>query len=345
MNDLSRNMKLKAFNPYRADFTCVHEAAKLPPITDEADRLFQQGLTATSYELWFDDRDYKRAAQLWEQAAAQGHWKAAMNLANLYKRGLGVSRDTERAVLLIEGLMKQGVPAAFDMMGTYHQSGIGVIPDIDRAYGFWQLAADLGSPAAQTHIGKKLDAAYDSEQMGVWANRKVALKLLHCAFAQGSGDGAYELGLTLDVVDHNYGRALLVQHEGVKFGSRDSARALSVSFGLQRPLTGNLIDSARADRYSTLYEALEHNPDLRFPNLDKVLPLPPADLPFWDGKRKTLIDAAKTVVVKPVAQSTPGADRVGRAHIPEGYVPPLRSAPLQDEGISTADRSSNGEMS
>ena len=29
--------------------------------------------------------------------------------------------------------------------------------------------------------------------------------------------------------------------------------------------------------------------------LDKVLPLPPAALPFWDGKRQTLIDAAKAV--------------------------------------------------
>lgn len=186
MNDLPRNMRLKAFQPHRPDFTCVHEAAKLPPISDEAERLFQQGLIATSYDLWPDQRDYKRAAQLWEQAAALGHWKATMNLADLYKRGLGVERDRERAVLLIEGLMKQGVPAAFDMMGTYHQSGVGVNPDIDRAYAFWQLAADMGSPAAQTYIGHKLDAAYDSKQMGVWANRTVALQMLECAFAKGT---------------------------------------------------------------------------------------------------------------------------------------------------------------
>ncbi|WP_219553143.1 DUF6396 domain-containing protein [Klebsiella pneumoniae] len=29
---------------------------------------------------------------------------------------------------------------------------------------------------------------------------------------------------------------------------------------------------------------------LKLPNLDKILPLPPAPLPKWDGNAKTLID-------------------------------------------------------
>jgi len=319
MNDLPRNMNLKAFNPHRADFTCVHEAPKLSPITVEAEMLFQQGMVVTSYELWPNQRDYKKAAQLWEQAAAKGHWKAAMNLSGLYERGLGVQRDTERAVLIVEGLMKHGVPGAFDKMGTYHQSGIGVKPDIDRAYGFWQLAADMGSPEAQTYLGGKLDAAYDSPGEGFWGNSKVGIKMMECAFAQGYGKAAYELGASMNI-DKQYARALVVLHEGVKFGSKDAAGYLSSSFRHQDPLTGNLIDRARADRYSTLYEAIELNPDLRFPNLDKVLPLPPASLPFWDGKRETLITAAKVVIVKPPTPATPGANRTGRAHIPQGYV-------------------------
>ncbi len=296
----------------------MHEAPKLPLITVEAETLFQQGMVATSYDLWPNQRDYKQAAQLWEQAATQGHWKAAMNLAGLYERGLGVQRDAERAVLLIEDLMKKGVPGAFDKMGTYHQSGIGVKPDIDRAYGFWQLAADMGSPEAQTYIGDKLDAAYDDAQMGVWGNSKVGVKMMECAFAQGYGDAAYKLGLSLNV-EGIHARALPIYHEGVKFGSKDAANALSSSFTQVDPLTGNLIDRARAERYSLLGDALELNPDLRFPNLDKVLPLPPADLPFWDGKRETLINAAKAVVLQPVTPPSPGASRTGRAHIPEGY--------------------------
>lgn len=331
MNDLPRNMNLKAFNPHRADFTCVHEATRLPPITAEAEQLFQQGLVVTNYDLWPTQRDYKKAAELWEQAAAKGHWKAAMNLAGLYERGLGVRRDTERAVLIIEGLMKQGVPGAFDKMGTYHQSGIGVKPDIDRAYGFWQLAADMGNPAAQTYIGNKLDAAYDSDRLGVWGNRKVGVKMLECAFAQGDGEAAYRLGQTLNIGDENYPRALASLHEGVKFGSKISAEYLASGFRRQEPLTGNLIDRTRAKRYSTLAAALELNPDLRFPNLDKVLPLPPAPLPFWDGKRETLIDAAKAVIVKQPTPATPGANRTGRTHIPQGYVLTGDVTPPPDE--------------
>ena len=321
MNDLPRNMNLKAFNPHRIDFACTHEATKLPAITSESEVLFQHGMALTSNELWPDQRDYKSAAQLWKQAAAQSHWKAAMNLAGLFERGLGVQRDTERAVLIVERLMTQGVPGAFDKMGTDHRIGIGVKPDIDRAYGFWQLAADMGSPAAQTYIGNKLDAAYDDAQMGVWGNRIVGLKMLECAFAQGYGEAGYRLGQTLDI-DKDYARALVVLHEGTKFGSANAANYLSSAFTQTDPLTGNQVDRARAERYSLLGDALELNPDLRFPNLDKVLPLPPAALPFWDGKRATLIDAAKAVIVKHPTPSTPGANRTGRAHIPQGYVLP-----------------------
>ncbi|MDB5829044.1 MAG: hypothetical protein JWQ73_3264, partial [Variovorax sp.] len=95
MNSLPRNMNLKAFDPHRADFVCKHEAEANPPITPEAEALFQQGMAATSYELIWpqDKRDYAKAAQLWQQAVTLGHWKAEMNLAGLYEQGLGVERD------------------------------------------------------------------------------------------------------------------------------------------------------------------------------------------------------------------------------------------------------------
>ena len=320
MNPLPRNMSLKAFDPHRADFVCKHEADVNAPITAEAEALFQQGMAVTSYELLPKQRDYAKAAELWKQAAALGHWKAAMNLAGLYESGQGVPEDTEQAVLILEGLMKQGVPAAFDKMGTYHQRGIGVNDDTSRAYAFWQLAADMGSSAAQAYLGEKLNAAYDSPGEGFWGNRTVGLKMLECGFAQGNSAAAYDLAATLELVDKDNARALTTYHEGVKLGCKDCANALSVSFGLTRPMTGNVIDKARDQRYSELGEALELNPDLRFPNLDKVLPLPPAELPMWDGKRETLVDAAKALVMLPAVRPTPGSQSTGRAHIPPGHV-------------------------
>jgi hypothetical protein len=135
------------------------------------------------------------------------------------------------------------------------------------------------------------------------------------------------LGLTLDVVDKNYQRALVVLHEGVKFGGEKAANSLSVAFDSGKALVDHRIDTARAERYSVLGDALWHNPDLRFPNLDKVLPLPPADLPYWDGDKKTLIDAAKALVPAPVIKPTPGSERTGRAHIPDGHVLPANPVP------------------
>ncbi|MBC7380768.1 MAG: sel1 repeat family protein [Burkholderiaceae bacterium] len=316
-----RNMRLQAFDPHRADFVCKHEVDVNPPITAESEALFQQGMAVTSYELLPKQRDHAKAAELWKQAAALGHWKAAMNLAGLYETGQGVPEDTEQAVLIVEGLMKQGVPAAFDKMGTYHQRGIGVNDDTSRAYAFWQLAADMGSPAAQAYLGSKLQATYDNPGQGFWGNRDVALKMLECSLAQGNGEAAYTLALTITGDDRSLGednaRALKIYHDGVKLGCKDCANALSVSFGLTEPLTGNVIDKARDQRYSELGEALELNPDLRFPNLDKVLPLPPAELPMWDGKRKTLVDAAMALVALPSAKPTPDLQSSGRSSGPQ----------------------------
>ncbi|WP_230411307.1 DUF6396 domain-containing protein [Collimonas humicola] len=58
-------------------------------------------------------------------------------------------------------------------------------------------------------------------------------------------------------------------------------------------LAPNGIDNAPADGYEAFTDALQHNPDLRFPNLDKVLPLPPAKLPHWNGNKNDLLNAAK----------------------------------------------------
>lgn len=335
MNSLPRNMNLKAFDPHRAAFTCKYEADANPPIKPEAEMLFQRGMVVTSYELWPAKRDHAKAAELWKQAAVMGHWRATMNLAGLYEQGLGVDQDTEQAVLLVEGLMKIGVPAAFDKMGTYHQRGIGLKGDASRAYAFWQLAADMGSSAAQAYLGYKLQGTYDNPGQGFWGNREVALKMLECGFGQGNGDAAYTLALTITGDDPSLGednaRALQIYHEGVKLGCKNCANALSVRFDRATPLTGNIIDTARSERYSELGDALELNPDLRFPNLEKVLPLPPASLPFWDGKRATLIDAAKAVIVKQPTPATPGAGRTGRAHIPQGYVLSGNLAPPPSE--------------
>jgi TPR repeat protein len=316
---LPRFTKLDLFDPHRQSFECSHEADVNPVPTAHAETLFQQGMAATSYDLWPDDRDYKTAGQLWTQAAGQNHWKAQLNLAGLYLQGFGVPQDVAKALELTEDLMRKGVPAAWDNMGAYYMGGIGPLKqDATVAYAFWQKAADMGSMAAQAYLGEKLLGTHD-EPPSFWGNRAIGLKMLECGFAQGSGKAAFELGLTLGNTDEQHARALQILHEGAKLGNEKAANSLSVAFDAGRALVDHRIDAARAERYSILADALGRNPDLRFPNLDKVLPLPPADLPYWDGDKRTLIDAAKPLVALPAVKPTPGAMRSGRAHIPQGH--------------------------
>lgn len=335
MNDLPRNMSLKAFDPHRPDFVCKHEADVVPPIDPEAEQWLQQGLVLTNGTLWPDQRDYKGAVQLWQKAADRKHWKAMLNLANAYAQGEGVQRDTEHAVQIIEQAMKLGIPAAFDVMGSYHMNGVGVKSDASRAYAFWELAADMGSANAQAYLGEKLTALYDNPP-SFWGNRKVGMKMLECGMAQGNGKAAFELGVETNGDDsklhENYGRALRIFHEGVKFGSAESASWLGSAFSSGEAVALHMKDPARSERYRVLAKALDLDSDLRLPNLDKVLPLPPARLPMWDGKKESLIEAAKAVVPTPPAKPTPepaanpASKLTGKAHIPEGWMLPERPA-------------------
>jgi hypothetical protein len=118
-------------------------------------------------------------------------------------------------------------------------------------------------------------------------------------------------------------RVMRALHEGVKAGCKDCANSLRYEFNNPDDLANMFvpfIDKARAQRYDMLLDALESNPDRRFPNLDKILPLPSAPLPPWDGKRESLLAAAMAVVPEPVAPaSTEASIRKGRYFLDSAY--------------------------
>lgn len=268
-------MSLKAFDPHRKEFTCNYEKAAEPPLNQEAEALFREGLALTSFDLWPDDRDHKKAAILWTKASEKDHWGAMLNLATLYLRGAGVERDTELAVQMVEKAMLLGVPRAFDLMGTYHMNGTGVQQDATRAYSFWAYAANMGNSDALAHLGGKLKASYDDPKGQFWRNMDLAMKMLECSYAQENGKAAYLLGQQLNL-DGKYERALHILHDGVRFGSEESAVKLFVNFDHGKELVSRFIDHDRAERYLAIADLIHLNPDLRLPNLDKV---PPSLLP------------------------------------------------------------------
>ena len=238
----------------------------------------------------------------------------ATNLASLYVEGRDPSHGNEDAVQLVEKAMLLGIPAAYDRMGTYYANGTGVAGDSTRAYAFWQKAAQMGNPQALGFLGEKLTAGKDYPGAEMWGNIPVATKMLGCALAQGYGQAAFDLHYLYvvlrspdgaangDSTPETKARALKVLHEGVKFGCESCANALQIEFDHPFDLANMFtpyIDKARGVRYGLLGDALGFNPNRRFPNLDKILPLPPADLPPWDGQRKSLLDAAMGVSPPP----------------------------------------------
>ncbi|WP_308925464.1 tetratricopeptide repeat protein [Janthinobacterium sp. J1-1] len=312
---LPRNQSLPLFNPHVSDFVCEIEASKVPPIDAQAEDWFLAARALEDPEIFVEDRDYKKIVDLTRQAAERLHWKAMLNLASLYVEGRDPSYGNEEAVQLVEKAMLLGIPAAYDRMGTYYANSTGVKGDITRAYAFWQKAAQMGNPQAMGFLGEKLTAGEDHPGIDMWGNIPVATKMLECAVAQGYGPAAYDLYYlyaaprTADgtiIGDHRTpetkDRALKILHEGVRLGCAQCARDLSIEFSNPFNLSDMLvpfIDKARGERYAVLNRALGFNPNRRFPNLDKILPLPPADLPPWDGQRKSLLDAAMGVSPPP----------------------------------------------
>ena len=318
---LPRNQSLLLFNPHVADFICEIEASKVPPIDAQAEDWFLEARAMEDPEIFVEDRDYKKIVDLTRQAAERLHWKAMLNLASLYVEGRDPLYGEEEAVQLVEKAMRLGIPAAYDRMGTHYANGTGVNGDITRAYAFWQKAAQMGNPQAMDFLSDKLNVGPANEGAGYWANIPVAIKMMECAFSQGYGPVAYNLSYMYASPRMATGRvsgprtpetkalALRVLHEGVAFGCEKCANKLTIEFGDPFDLANMLvpyIDKARAERYGVLSRELGFNPNARFPNLDKVLPLPPADLPPWNGDRDTLLHAA-TGVRPPPAIPKPSA--------------------------------------
>jgi hypothetical protein len=324
MSDLPRYEKLPLFNPHRQDFTCVYQAQQLPALDPQAEMWFQQGLA-------LDDPNvlniaYGKMYQLYLQAAERNHWKAMLNVASLILSDYpGVpDHDPESAIRWVEKAMKLGIPDAYDRMGVYHLNGVVKGGNATSAYAFFQHAADMGSPSAMAFLGKKMDGEYDDSDGEFWGNLPVAQKMLECAVAQGYGDAAEELGMIYarpNTAEAKL-RALKTLHEGAKLGCAGCANYLSAEFsGFDLSKGTNLIghiDNAREQRYGKIGDLLKlYQGRLRLPNLDKVLPLPPASLPKWDGNVQTLINAAKTVT--PPATQQKGSLQQGRFFVPDGH--------------------------
>lgn len=326
---------LAPFDPHIASFECHTEASEVPPIDAQADDWFLEARALEDRTTFVDDRDYRKIVKLTRQAAERHHWKAMLNLASLYLEGRDPPNGEDAALRLVSQAVELGIPAAYDRMGTYYLNGTGVNANADRAYAFFQKAAQMGNPQAMAFLGEKMDAGADGLKPGYWGNIPIAINMFECALAQGYGPAAVEMEPMYDVPRAADGtergratpatrdRVMRALHEGVKGGCEYCANNLASEFDRPSSLENMFvpfIDKARGQRYHMLGNALRFNPHRRFPNLDKILPLPPAALPPWDGKRESLLAAAMAIVPTPDTPApTEASLRKGRYFLDSAY--------------------------
>jgi hypothetical protein len=302
-----RNIILPAFNPHAKIFTCKYEADSVPAIDREADIWYQEAIYLTRATLEDDKRDWKKAKALLTKAINRNHWKAILTLATTSKTTNGkgdfkVLANPTLSLKLTEHALFLKIPFAHVIMGGYYLENFGGFAyDKSKTLAFWQMAASMGESETMTNIGTAISGTIDNPDEDKWANRTIGLEMLRCAASQGNGRAAYTLGL--DVIaqsgetNHKEAEMLKLLHQALMFGYADAADLLSKLFASASMLSPEKVDPERSERYKNLGLAIQYNPDLRFPNLDKIIPLPPVKIPPWNGMTESLIADAQPIRV------------------------------------------------
>ncbi|HEK1094953.1 TPA: sel1 repeat family protein [Proteus mirabilis] len=265
-------------------FTCVHEKDVFPPLDPQADSWFKQAVKLSKQ----DNPNFNQIAQLYRQAAEKGHYKAIGNLQVMIAEGdiepsVGKYR-TDEVIELVERLIQMNIPFGYYIMGTYLERGYGVEQDKGAAFSYMLKAAVMGNPEGQYVIGQKFMDGRVPELYRLDLGRA----MLACASEQGFKDASYWLGMSYSMIDKDYSKGLGYFHEAAKQGDALSAFQLEDAFKTADPnnrldYLGQQIDLERARRYSLIGEEITSNPNAKFPDIDKIVPLPPAPLPEWDG--------------------------------------------------------------
>ncbi|CAI8740520.1 sel1 repeat family protein [Pseudomonas sp. IT-P176] len=266
-------------------FTCVHE--QIPAPSTEADVLFQYARWLQKNNQLKQDKSVDvEIERLYRIAAENGHYKANINLQNGAMRGHFQLRGDEH-LRLSQRLISEGVATGYYFVGIFLQQGsAGLKQDPEMALRYYRKAADSGNAQAQAYVGKKL-APSDMAPA-------IAQQMRRCAAEQGNGEAARALGVNLQGKGQ-YPIALEAFQLGVAAGDSTSAYKLGKVFRNPPPTDeldylGQQEDLERAARYEKIWRVLANysyaHP--KVPEINDILPLPPAKLPAWNGKLQWL---------------------------------------------------------
>ena len=288
----ARKIKMEKMEQLQAnlEFVCKHE--EKPELSQETQQLYNYALYHDLHNMWTGKRGdevWNGLARYYRIAAMNGDYKANIRLQYLLKSGR-ISSDMPQTEVhnLNEELAKQLPATAYYNLYGYLDVGYGVRTEKDGKYAYLRKAADLGSREAQYVVGDILTDINDEETRPL--RLKIYDQLLACASEQGLGQASVMLGIGLQR-KNEYQQALEVFHQGTKNGSSSSASRLEKAFsGKQKDGDMDFLnlseDSERSRRYKIIGDYLYEKDYLqpKVPDLDDIVPLPPAPLPEWDGK-------------------------------------------------------------
>ena len=266
-------------------FTCVHE--HIPSSSTEADVLFQYARWLQKNNQLKQDKSVDvEIERLYRIAAENGHYKANINLQNGAMRGHFQLRGDEY-LRLSERLISEGVATGYYFVGIFLQQGsAGLKQDPEMALRYFRKAADSGNAQAQAYVGEKMAP--------IRIAPTVARMMRQCAAEQGNGEAARALGVDLSI-DGHYPEALEALQLGVAAGDSTSAYKLGKVFRNHPSFDeldslGQQEDLERVERYMKISKVLGNYSyaDPKVPEVNEILPLPPAKLPAWDGKLQWL---------------------------------------------------------
>jgi TPR repeat protein len=253
------------------EFKCVHEKDTAPPLDQQADQWFKQARVISKERL----PDWAEVASLYQRSVDKDHWKAMHNLAELYLRGDGVSKDTNKAIDLYMKMVSLNAPLGYYDMSVMTQRGVGVVQSDKDAMLFLLKAGDMGNPLAQTVLGNTY----------IYKLKKVSLgaAYLRCAAHQDDAKANYELAEYYEVTDRNYPVAMHFYQRAAALGYPKGFLAIENTFNFGK--FGYKKDERLASNYSVVSSKLYSNPELLFPNLAKDYPLPPHPVQGYHGDK------------------------------------------------------------
>ena len=277
------------------EFTCKKE--ERPPLSEETQQLYNYALYHDLHNMWTGDKGdevWNSLARYYRIAAANGDYKANVRLQYLLNTGR-ISTDMPQTEVhnLNEELAKQLPATAYYNLYGYLDEDYGVRTEEGGKYAYLRKAADLGSREAQYTVAEMLADIEDEEETKEAFKYRLNLvkQLWACASEQGLGEASINLGISLQS-DKKYSEAVKVFYQGVKNGDAMSASTLRGGFSQQTTKDNRLDfldlapDEERSRRYDIIWNYLAKYDYLqpKVPDLDEIVPLPPAKLPKWDGK-------------------------------------------------------------